>query len=50
MPLHLLAAYGAGIQVHAEGLGAHLARRERCDANARWDELEPAYDVLAAGL
>jgi uncharacterized protein YndB with AHSA1/START domain len=48
MPLNLLAAYGAGIQVHVEDLGAHLAGRERCDANARWDELEPAYDELAA--
>jgi uncharacterized protein YndB with AHSA1/START domain len=48
MPLNLLAAYGAGVQVHVEDLGAHLAGRERCDANARWDELEPAYEVLAA--
>lgn len=50
MPLHLLAAYGAGIQVHVEDLAAHLAGGERCDANARWDELEPAYTVLAADL
>ena len=50
MPLNLIAAYGAGIQVHVEDLGAHLAGRERCDADARWDELEPAYDDLAAGL
>ena len=42
MPLDHLAAYGAGIQVHVEDLGAHLAGRERCDAGARWDELEPA--------
>jgi hypothetical protein len=32
MPLDLLAAYGAGIQVHVEDLAAHLAGRERCDA------------------
>lgn len=50
MPVHLLAAYGAGIQVHVEDLGAHLAGQDRCDANARWDELEPAYDVLAANV
>jgi hypothetical protein len=25
-------------------------KRERCDANARRDELEPACDVLTAGL
>jgi uncharacterized protein YndB with AHSA1/START domain len=48
MPLHLLAAYGAGIQVHVEDLAAHLAGRERCDADARWDELQPAYEDLAA--
>ncbi|MGD0607884.1 MAG: SRPBCC family protein [Streptosporangiaceae bacterium] len=48
MPLHLLAAYGAGVQVHVEDLAAHLAGRERCDADARWDELQPAYDDLAA--
>ena len=48
MPLDLLAAYGAGIQVHVEDLAAHLAGRERCDADARWDELLPAYQDLAA--
>ena len=50
MPLSLLAAYGAGVQVHIEDLGAHLAGRERCDADARWDELQPVYDDLAAGV
>jgi uncharacterized protein YndB with AHSA1/START domain len=50
MPLHLLAAYGAGIQVHVEDLAAHLAGRERCDADARWDELQPAYEDLAADV
>jgi uncharacterized protein YndB with AHSA1/START domain len=48
MPLDLLAAYGAGIQVHVEDLAAHLAGRERCDAGARWSELAPAYADLAA--
>jgi uncharacterized protein YndB with AHSA1/START domain len=50
MPLDLLAAYGAGIQVHVEDLAAHLAGRERCDADARWRELQPAYDDLAANV
>jgi uncharacterized protein YndB with AHSA1/START domain len=50
MPLDLLAAYGAGIQVHVEDLAAHLAGRERCDADARWDELQPAYEELAATI
>jgi len=46
----LLAAYGAGIQVHIEDLAAHIAGRERCDADARWEELQPAYEALAAKL
>src|SRR5260370_5570232 len=48
MPLGLLAAYGAGVQVHVEDLAAHLAGRERCDSDARWDELQPASEDLAA--
>ncbi len=48
VPLDLLAAYGAGVQVHVEDLAAHLAGRERCDSDARWDELQPAYEDLAA--
>ena len=50
MPPELLAAYGAGVQVHVEDLAAYLAGRERCDAGARFDELFPAYQELAAGL
>jgi uncharacterized protein YndB with AHSA1/START domain len=50
MPLNLLSAYGAGIQVHIEDLAAHMAGRERCDASARWEELQPAYAALAADL
>jgi uncharacterized protein YndB with AHSA1/START domain len=48
MPLNLLAAYGAGVQVHVEDLAAHLAGHEHCDAGTRWGELQPAYDDLAA--
>ena len=50
MPLDLLAAYGAGIQVHVEDLAAHLAGRERCDVGARWNELISAYRDLAASV
>ena len=50
MPVNLLAAYGAGIQVHIEDLAAHIADRERCDAEARWKELQPAYEALASKL
>jgi len=48
MPLDHLAAYGAGIQVHIEDLAAHIGGRERCDGEARWGELLPAYQDLAA--
>ena len=50
MPVNLLAAYGAGIQVHIEDLAAHIAGQERCDADARWQELQPAYEALASKL
>jgi len=50
MPLDQRAAYGAGIQVHVEDLAAHLAGGGRCDANARWDQLFPAYQALAASV
>jgi uncharacterized protein YndB with AHSA1/START domain len=50
MPLDQLAAYAAGVQVHVEDLAAHIAGRERCDAKARWAELLPAYQGLAANV
>jgi uncharacterized protein YndB with AHSA1/START domain len=50
MPLEYVAPYGAGNQVHVEDLVAHLAGRGRCDAEARWKELMPAYDGLAAKI
>ncbi|HYX76807.1 MAG TPA: SRPBCC domain-containing protein, partial [Gaiellaceae bacterium] len=50
MPPELLAAYGAGVQVHVEDLAAYLAGRERCDAAARFGELFPAYQELAVGV
>jgi uncharacterized protein YndB with AHSA1/START domain len=50
MPVDLLAPYGAGIQVHVEDLAAYLVGRGRCDADARWNELVPAYQDLAADV
>ena len=50
MPVNLLAAYGAGIQVHIEDLAAHIAGQERCDAEARWEELQPSYEGLTSKL
>jgi uncharacterized protein YndB with AHSA1/START domain len=50
MQVDWVAAYGAGVQIHVEDLAAHLAGRERGDAEARWAELQPAYDELAAKI
>ena len=50
MPLDLLAAYGAGVQIHVEDLAAYLAGRERGDADARSNELQRAYKDLAANV
>jgi uncharacterized protein YndB with AHSA1/START domain len=46
MPLELLAAYGAGDQIHVEDLADYLAGRERQEAEARWNELESLYRDL----
>jgi len=50
MPLDKIAFYGAGWQVHAEDLAAYLAGRELGDTEARFDELVPPYQDLAAGV
>lgn len=50
VPLEHIAAYGAGDQVHVEDLDAYLAGGERCDAQARWRELQPAYQRLATRI
>jgi uncharacterized protein YndB with AHSA1/START domain len=50
MPLDKIAYYGAGWQIHAENLAAYLAARDRGDTGARWNELVPPYQDLAAGI
>jgi uncharacterized protein YndB with AHSA1/START domain len=45
-----LAAIGAGWQVHAEDLTAHVDARPTGDWGARWAALTPAYQDLAGGL
>jgi uncharacterized protein YndB with AHSA1/START domain len=49
MPLEHVPAYGAGVQVHVEDLAAYLSGKGRCDAEARFGELFPAYQALEAG-
>ena len=50
MALDKIAFYGAGWQIHAENLATHLAGRGRGDTEARWDELLPLYQDLAANV
>ena len=50
LPLDKLPFYGVGWQIHVEDLAAHVAGRERGDAEARWAELVPGYQDLAAGI
>lgn len=50
IPLDKIAFYGAGNQIHAENLAAYLAGRERGDTEARWNELVPLYQKLAANI
>lgn len=50
VPIEYISAYGAGNQIHLEDLTAHLAGRDRCDAQARWRELDPFYQAEAEVL
>ena len=50
MPLDKIAFYGTGWQIQAEELAAYLAGHEPGDAEARWAELVPAYQNLAASI
>lgn len=50
IPLHELAAHGAGWQAHVEDLAAHLADHEPGDWAARWAELSSTYVERARDL
>ncbi len=50
MPMEPIAFYGAGWQIIAEKLAGYLAGREPGDTEARWDELVPPYQELAAAV
>lgn len=47
LPVEMLPAYGAGLQIHVEDLAAHLAGDERCDSDARIAVLYPAYQQVS---
>ena len=46
MPVDLLPAYGAGIQIHVEHLADYIGGRELRNAEVRWNQLFPAYEAL----
>lgn len=46
LPVELLPAYGAGIQVHVEHLADYIGGRELRNVEARWNELFPTYEAL----
>jgi uncharacterized protein YndB with AHSA1/START domain len=46
LPVNLLPAYGAGIQIHVEHLADYISGRELHIDDARWDELFSAYEAL----
>ena len=50
LPLDKLEYYGAGWQVHAENLAAHVTHRDPADLESRWSTLIPAYQEQAAAL
>jgi uncharacterized protein YndB with AHSA1/START domain len=50
MPLDKIAFYGAGWQIHAEHLAAHILGGQPDDVEARWGELVPPYQELAAAI
>jgi uncharacterized protein YndB with AHSA1/START domain len=46
MPVDLLPAYGAGIQIHVEHLADYIGGRALRNVEAHWNELLPAYEAL----
>src|SRR5215470_9520209 len=50
LPMDKLPFYGAGMQIHVEDLGSHISGRQRDDSQARWGELVPPYQELAATI
>jgi uncharacterized protein YndB with AHSA1/START domain len=50
IPLNMLWAYGAGLQIHVEDLAGHIAGHERPDSEPRFEALKPRYEALAADI
>lgn len=50
LPLNVLWAYGAGLQIHVEDLEGHLDGRQRSESLTRFDALASRYQSLAADI
>ena len=50
LPLEPIAFFGVGWQIHMEKLAAYLEGRDFGDSKARWDDLIPGYQDLAAEI
>jgi uncharacterized protein YndB with AHSA1/START domain len=50
MPLDKVEYYGTGWQIHAENLAVYLTGGEQGSTEARWGELVPRYQELAAAI
>jgi uncharacterized protein YndB with AHSA1/START domain len=46
IPVELLPAYGAGVQIHVEHLSDYVNERELRNIELRWNQLFPAYEAL----
>lgn len=46
VPVNLLPAYGAGIQIHVEHLTDYMCGRKLCNVEVRWNELFPGYEAV----
>jgi hypothetical protein len=50
IPVKLLAAYGAGVQIHVENLADYINGNEARDSEALWNQLFPTYEAMAASI
>lgn len=50
IPLDMLWAFGAGLQIHVEDLAGHIAGQQRASSDPRFEALTPIYQGLAADI
>jgi uncharacterized protein YndB with AHSA1/START domain len=50
LPLDKIEYYGAGWQIHAENLAAHITHQEPTQTESRWSDLVATYTQLASAI